>query len=304
MATTHQNVFGEHGEHGLVVVDALGLRRYSVEVSPATEIVKGLDVGAAPTYGVRPSQYVPNRLAVLPQRTCEAWQVEAIEEMYELIKAADGRTLLLFTSNADLNAAHRSLARRIKHTVLKQGDAPNKVLAEQFQSDEHSVLFATRSFFTGIDIESEPCLVPGTLVRTADGYKRIEEIHAGDRVWTHTGRYRKVVAVVSRRYEGDLVVVFPRNSDPIRIAADHRVLGLVGRGVGVRGPRGRPDRTMVKLRWRDASEVSRDDWLALPIGDLYKQTLKPPGQAWKSGICAHPEVVRSRSGRRARSSGS
>ncbi len=37
-----------------------------------------------------------------------------------------------------------------------------------------------------------PCFEPGTLVKTMEGFKRIENIVVGDYVWTHKGRYQKV----------------------------------------------------------------------------------------------------------------
>jgi len=46
------------------------------------------------------------------------------------------------------------------------------------------------------------CFVPGTLVKTLFGFKPIEEILPGDKVWTHKGRFRKVKYVTNRQYDG------------------------------------------------------------------------------------------------------
>jgi ATP-dependent DNA helicase DinG len=78
-----------------------------------------------------------------------------IEEIAKLVTASDGRALVLFTSTARLRVAYEALKDRLPYTCFAQGDAPNKVLVERFKEDTHSVLFATRSFFTGIDIQGE-----------------------------------------------------------------------------------------------------------------------------------------------------
>ena len=88
----------------------------------------------------------------------DAFRAAVVLNIAELVRAADGRALLLFTSWAGLNDAYRMLKPVIQgmgHTVLKQGDAPSRMLADQFKNDEHSVLFAVKSFFTGVDIAGD-----------------------------------------------------------------------------------------------------------------------------------------------------
>jgi ATP-dependent DNA helicase DinG len=90
--------------------------------------------------------------------TVNQWRTGSIATMTELIKASNGRALLLFTSKTEMEEAHRAIApiiKRMGHAALKQGDAPNKVLKETFDKDEHSVLFALKSFMTGIDIQGD-----------------------------------------------------------------------------------------------------------------------------------------------------
>lgn len=91
------------------------------------------------------------------------WEQRRHQEMFNLVAASDGRALLLFTSWADLNAAHKALAPQLMQggvTILKQ-DADNEAarteLARQFKSDERSVLFGTQSFFEGIDVPGPAC---------------------------------------------------------------------------------------------------------------------------------------------------
>ncbi len=73
-------------------------------------------------------------------------------EIESLIMAAGGRTLALFTSWRAMNLAKEHLLDRIPYTLLAQGDSPKQVLMDAFMDDEESVLFATMSFWQGIDV--------------------------------------------------------------------------------------------------------------------------------------------------------
>jgi ATP-dependent DNA helicase DinG len=113
-----------------------------------------VDVGTPFDFTKQALLYVPDIAEPTPKNR-EQWQRQAIEEIEALVTASDGRALLLFTSNADLNAAYRALAHKLPYKVLKQGERPNRVLAAEFTADVHSVLFATRSFFTGVDFQGD-----------------------------------------------------------------------------------------------------------------------------------------------------
>lgn len=73
-------------------------------------------------------------------------------EISELITAAGGRTLALFTSYARLNAAHEALAGKLEFEILKQDDLPKMELLRKFAESESTCLFATQSFFQGVDV--------------------------------------------------------------------------------------------------------------------------------------------------------
>ena len=62
--------------------------------------------------------------------------------------------MALFTSNKSMNAAYMEISRRHPHlNIMVQNNLPRKQLIDNFRRDTHSVLFATRSFFTGVDIK-------------------------------------------------------------------------------------------------------------------------------------------------------
>ncbi len=74
------------------------------------------------------------------------------ERLFELIHAAGGRSLLLFTSLGAMTAAHQALAGRLPYPLLLQGAASRASLLEEFRHDEHSVLLGVASFWEGVDI--------------------------------------------------------------------------------------------------------------------------------------------------------
>jgi ATP-dependent DNA helicase DinG len=72
-----------------------------------------------------------------------------------LIGITDGRAFVLFTSYANMNAVYDILADELEYTVLKQGERPKSEILEIFRDDAHSVLFATGSFWEGVDVEGD-----------------------------------------------------------------------------------------------------------------------------------------------------
>ena len=86
-----------------------------------------------------------------------SWEERMTERVGELIKASQGRALVLFTSYATLNHTVEKLEERVRddHTVLVQGRTTRNVLLDEFRFDTSSVLFATTSFWEGVDIPGE-----------------------------------------------------------------------------------------------------------------------------------------------------
>ena len=80
------------------------------------------------------------------------------EAIVRLIQAAGGRTLVLFTSYDSLRHACDVSRNRLRHsgiTVLKQGDDDRFRLLSAFKDDTSSVLFATDSFWEGVDVPGD-----------------------------------------------------------------------------------------------------------------------------------------------------
>lgn len=74
------------------------------------------------------------------------------DEIEALVEAAGGRTLALFTSWRAMNDAAEALRKRLPTPVLVQGEQPKPALLRAFTDDESSTLFATMSFWEGVDV--------------------------------------------------------------------------------------------------------------------------------------------------------
>lgn len=75
-----------------------------------------------------------------------------------LITAAQGRTLALFTSYDSLKSAYKATTASLRGftgRIMKQGDDDSAKLLEAFKQENESVLFATDSFWQGVDIPGE-----------------------------------------------------------------------------------------------------------------------------------------------------
>jgi ATP-dependent DNA helicase DinG len=73
-------------------------------------------------------------------------------ELDTLIRAAGGRTLALFTSWRGMQGAVDALRPTLPYRVLAQNDLPKTRLLEAFASEESACLFATMSFWQGVDV--------------------------------------------------------------------------------------------------------------------------------------------------------
>ena len=125
------------------IADRLGIDEYD-----------SVDVGTPFDYPSQSLLYVPRTLPD-PTRERMAWQSMAIAEMRALVRASQGRALLLFTSYRAMKDAYEMIAPSLPYRCLMQGQMPTRALGEEFKNDTSSVLFATRSFMTGIDVQGE-----------------------------------------------------------------------------------------------------------------------------------------------------
>lgn len=116
---------------------------------------RGLDVGSPFDYGRQAILYVARDL---PSPGRDGLRPEAVEALVELITAADGRTLGLFSSRrAAMEAADEVRERLPAYAVLCQGDDVTPTLVRKFVADESSCLFGTLSLWQGLDVPGRAC---------------------------------------------------------------------------------------------------------------------------------------------------
>lgn len=98
--------------------------------------------------------YAPRHL---PQPGRDGLAPETLEEMRELIMAAGGRTLGLFSSKRAAVQAADELRPKLPFPVYVQGEDSIGALVEKFAAKEHSVLFGTLTLWQGVDVPGKAC---------------------------------------------------------------------------------------------------------------------------------------------------
>ena len=126
-----------------------------LEVADRGESWEALDVGSPFDYQRQAILYVARHL---PPPVREGLTAAQLEEITELVDAAEGRTLGLFSSRRAAEAAAASVREALPHlTTLAQGEAQLPELTRQFVGDPHTNLFGTLSLWQGLDVPGETC---------------------------------------------------------------------------------------------------------------------------------------------------
>ncbi len=205
------------------------------EILGLPEAATSLDVGSPFDYEANALLYCPVHL---PDPRKDGFREAQQAEIESLMVAAGGRTLALFTSFAAMREAVERLDPRVPWPILMQGDGSKAALLDEFISDEETSLFATMSFWQGVDAPGATCSLviidrlpfprPNDPVlqarrdragaaafRTIDLPKAATLLAQGVGRLIRTGSDRGVVAVLdprlatSRSYRWDLVNALP-----------------------------------------------------------------------------------------------
>ena len=128
------------------------------DIDPAN--VQMLDVGSPFDFANQGVLYMPKHL---PEPGRDGPSTEVLTELGELIDAAGGRTLALFSSWRGVEAADAHLREVLKElpiTIItqKRGDAVGP-LVERFAKDETSILLGTMSLWQGVDVPGNSCIL-------------------------------------------------------------------------------------------------------------------------------------------------
>ncbi len=91
----------------------------------------------------------------LPDVKHPSFQVNAAEEIVRLLEITEGHAFCLFTSYAQMRDIFERVQAKTNYPLLLQGTAPRSILLERFKTTPHAVLFATASFWQGVDVPGE-----------------------------------------------------------------------------------------------------------------------------------------------------
>ena len=96
--------------------------------------------------------YVPPDL---PDPRTPEFAALAAERIRQLLEITRGRAFVLFTSYAQMKDVYERLCSQLPFRLFLQGEAPKNALLEEFRLTPNAVLFATSSFWQGVDVQGE-----------------------------------------------------------------------------------------------------------------------------------------------------
>jgi ATP-dependent DNA helicase DinG len=96
--------------------------------------------------------YIPRNI---PEPREEGWVRSACKELETILEASEGRAFLLFTSYSQMEQVYHSLKGRLRYPMMIQGEKSKSGLLESFRATPNAVLFATSSFWQGVDVQGE-----------------------------------------------------------------------------------------------------------------------------------------------------
>ncbi len=111
-----------------------------------------LIVGSHFDYSEQAVLYIPRDM---PEPREPGWSARVSERLVEILEASRGRAFVLFTSFSQMELAYQAVKGRVPFPVFIQGERSKTRLLDDFRETPHSVLFATASFWQGVDVQGE-----------------------------------------------------------------------------------------------------------------------------------------------------
>ncbi len=118
----------------------------------ATEQAQTLSLPSPFDYKSRVRIFIPKDF---PVPGSKAYEKALPGLVRELINSNGGRALVLFTSYRQMHRVFEKIRKALPYPVFVQGELPKSELLEAFREDRESVLFATASFWEGVDIPGD-----------------------------------------------------------------------------------------------------------------------------------------------------
>lgn len=120
----------------------------------------GLDNGKTDTL-LAPSSFDYQKQAIIylpkamPEPSSPNFSQMAASEIIKLISITNGHAFVLCTSNYSMNALYELVSMRVNFPCFVQGSMSKAGLLEKFRQTPNAVLFATSSFWQGVDVRGD-----------------------------------------------------------------------------------------------------------------------------------------------------
>lgn len=115
-----------------------------------------LEVGSPFDYQEAAMVFVPTDI---PEPGQPGYQKAVEKALVDLVRATQGRSLVLFTSHSQLQATYRAITRPLEEddiiVIAQKMDGSRRQVLETFKTQERTVLLGTKSFWEGVDVVGE-----------------------------------------------------------------------------------------------------------------------------------------------------
>ena len=132
----------------LTTANSFGFIRKRLGVDQASELIAESNYD----YSSQSLLYLPPKM---PDPRDAGYTEAAANEIVKLLNASQGRAFVLCTSNVQMKALREMVEYRIEFPVLMQGEGSRSGILDRFRETPNAVLFATASFWQGVDVRGE-----------------------------------------------------------------------------------------------------------------------------------------------------
>ncbi|MGH9799275.1 MAG: ATP-dependent DNA helicase, partial [Blastocatellia bacterium] len=132
----------------LTTANSFGFIRKRLGIDQAGELIAESNYD----YPTQSLLYLPPKM---PDPRDGGFTDAAANEIVGLLTASRGRAFVLCTSNSQMKALRELVEYRIEFPVLMQGEGSRSGILDRFRSTPNAVLFATASFWQGVDVRGE-----------------------------------------------------------------------------------------------------------------------------------------------------
>ena len=254
---------------------------------PVLAKILGIDEGDM-DWGTVPSTFPIENRPINIWPVCDLKYSNMKEEVPKLIKGIRKVLNRHRGQKGLIHCSSYSLAKMIVEGVdderlITHGNKDRQAVVDHFVGSHGDAVLVSPSLERGINLPDDQCFHPDTLIRTSLGYKKISDIKIGDRVFTHNGRYRRVLATRERAYTGTMIKIKTYGGKETRVTPGHPILvdkygnrkpyfhPVLGKWIGS------PKPVKTSKAWKNSEELKKGDSILLPSGEQ-SMYFKPLGR--------------------------